>query len=83
MQTLPIYSGLTKLERQIVAINQKQATGELIVGYRTPQWRLCFFLGQLVYAVGETHRVRRWQRALKHHCPDWKVENDQLAITQL
>ncbi|MBD1836203.1 response regulator [Trichocoleus sp. FACHB-90] len=83
MQTLPVYSGLTKLERQIVAINQKQATGELIVGYKTPQWRLCFFLGQLVYAVGETHRVRRWQRALKHHCPDWKVENDQLAITQL
>ncbi|HEY9848500.1 MAG TPA: response regulator [Leptolyngbyaceae cyanobacterium] len=75
MQTLSTSSWLTKLEQQIFTINQKQATGELVLGNKTTQWRLCFFLGQLIYSVEETHRVRRWQRALKRHCPNWKVEN--------
>ena len=83
MQTLSAAYWLTKLDRNLLTINQKQATGELIISNGTAQWRLCFFLGQLFYAIGETHRVRRWQRGLKRHCTDWVVETDQVVNTEL
>ncbi|HBE35654.1 MAG TPA: hypothetical protein DD990_31235, partial [Cyanobacteria bacterium UBA11368] len=69
MQTVSAAYWLSKLDRNLLIINQKQATGELTIRSGTSQWRLCFFLGQLFYAIGENHRVRRWQRALKRHCP--------------
>lgn len=84
MQTLSNrLSWLTKLEQHIVTINQKQATGELIIGHKTAQWRLYFFLGQLLYAVEETHRVRRWQRSLKKYCPRWLGQHHQLTTSEL
>jgi two-component system, chemotaxis family, response regulator PixG len=78
MQTLPTASWLTTLDRKLLAINNKQATGAFVISNDTTQWKLCFFLGQLFFAIGENHRVRRWQRALKRYCPDWVVETDQL-----
>lgn len=83
MQTVSAAYWLSKLDRNLLTINQKQATGELMICSGTSQWRLCFFLGQLFYAIGENHRVRRWQRALKRHCPDWVVETDQLVSSEL
>ena len=83
MNTLSVASRWTGLKRNIIAINQKQATGELIVSNSTDQWRLCFFLGQLLYAIRETHRVRRWQRGLKRNCPDWVIETPQLATSEI
>lgn len=76
-------SWLTKIEKHLLTINQKQATGELIVGNRTSQWRLCFFLGHLVYAIGDNHRVRRWERILKKHCPNWVPETHLLSSNEL
>ncbi len=72
-----------KLEQHIVTINQKQATGELIIGHKAAQWRLCFFLGQLLYAIEENHRVRRWQRGLKRYCPNWSPDTSQLVSSEL
>jgi two-component system, chemotaxis family, response regulator PixG len=83
MQTISAASWLSKLDRNLLTISQKQVTGELIISSKTAQWKLCFFLGQLFYAVGEHHRVRRWQRVLKKHCPDWEVETDGLVDTEL
>lgn len=83
MQTLSVSSWLTKLDQTIISINQKQATGELIISSGTAQWRLCFFLGQMVYAIGENHRVRRWKRVLQRNCPNWIVETDQLVSSEL
>ncbi|HAZ45649.1 MAG TPA: response regulator [Cyanobacteria bacterium UBA11371] len=83
MQTVSAAYWLSKLDRNLLIINQKQATGELTIRSGTSQWRLCFFLGQLFYAIGENHRVRRWQRALKRHCPNWVVETDQLVSSEL
>lgn len=83
MQTVSAAYWLSKLERNLLTINQKQATGELIISNGIAQWRLCFFLGQLFYAIGENHRVRRWQRTLKRYCPNWVVETDQLVRREL
>ena len=83
MQTLSKSSWLTKIDKHLFTLNQKQATGELIVGNRTSQWRLCFFLGHLVYAIGDSHRVRRWERMLKRHCPNWIPETHLLSSNEL
>ncbi|OLP16309.1 hypothetical protein BST81_22195 [Leptolyngbya sp. 'hensonii'] len=63
---------ITQLSYHLLRLHQQQATGELVI---TPahasagQWHLYFYLGRLVYATGGHHRVRRWYRILKQHCP--------------
>ncbi|MFB2879982.1 response regulator [Floridanema aerugineum] len=64
-------------------VHQKQATGELIINNNSTQYRLCFFLGQLLYAIKETHRIRRWQRGLKRYCPNWVIDNSQLINSEI
>jgi two-component system, chemotaxis family, response regulator PixG len=52
------------------------STGELIISPdrpNAPNWYLYFYLGRLVYATGGSHRVRRWQRAIKQSCPNLSV----------
>lgn len=60
--------------RTLASISQQRATGELTLAQDTNPWRLYFFQGRLVYATGTLHRVRRWRRAIKRHCPDFSVK---------
>ena len=56
--------------RTLAAISQQRATGELTLLEHGHPWRLYFFQGRLVYATGTLHRVRRWRRSVKRHCPE-------------
>ncbi|MDX2230954.1 MAG: response regulator [Leptolyngbyaceae cyanobacterium bins.349] len=57
--------------RTLASISQQRATGELTLTQDAYPWRLYFFQGRLVYATGTLHRVRRWRRAVRRHCPDF------------
>jgi chemotaxis family two-component system response regulator PixG len=49
----------------------KYSDGELILRNHHVIWHLYLVRGQLLYAISEIHRVRRWDRALKQHCSKW------------
>lgn len=40
-----------------------------------------FFRGRFCFAIGGRHRVRRWERALKRHCPHWRFQVQGLSQT--
>lgn len=63
--------GYVNTARTLSAMSQQRATGRLILSGGEQEWRLYFFHGRLVYATGSFHRVRRWFRAVKRHCPDF------------
>ncbi|MCS6782512.1 MAG: pentapeptide repeat-containing protein [Gloeomargarita sp. SKYBB_i_bin120] len=65
------------LRRELAALQQQQVTGTLVVQAGPQQWQLYLFMGRLLYATGGPHRVRRWYRAVRAHCPqfqpDWRA----------
>lgn len=64
---------ITKITYDLLNLHQQRATGELVINQSNlpgVQWHLYFYLGRLVFATGGVHPVRRWHRALQHHCPD-------------
>lgn len=62
---------VAKIAHLLDLVNHQRGTGELILASSNKQWQLYFFHGRLLYATGGSHRVRRWQRALKQHCPNF------------
>jgi two-component system, chemotaxis family, response regulator PixG len=58
--------------------------GELILRNDTFVWNLHLVRGQILYATGGFHPVRRWDRALKQHRPNWNwsVDSSQLPNDQ-
>lgn len=61
----PMSAGSTKISRMLATIVQRQATGSLVLAHGQARWRLVFLRGQLLWAIDQQFRVRRWQRALK------------------
>jgi two-component system, chemotaxis family, response regulator PixG len=62
---------VTPIIQELLVLQQQRATGELVITHRnlsSPQWRLYFYLGRLIFATGGVHSVRRWYRAFKQHC---------------
>ena len=66
-----------RLERILLDVGRKQATGRLTIVADGHRWHLFFDLGQFVYASGSFHRMRRWQRSLQQVCP--RVALDDLS----
>lgn len=58
--------------------------GELILRNYKVAWNLHLVSGKLLYATDKLHPVRRWNRALKRHCPNWNwsVESSVLLNNQ-
>ncbi|HEY9603243.1 MAG TPA: response regulator [Allocoleopsis sp.] len=60
----------------------KSSDGELIL-YNNDKvaWKLHLVRGKLLYATDRFHPVRRWDRALKQHCPNWhwSVDSSELS----
>jgi chemotaxis family two-component system response regulator PixG len=58
--------------------------GELILRNHTFVWNLHLVRGQLLYATGGFHPVRRWDRAIKQHRPNWNwsVDSSELSNDQ-
>ncbi|MEN9208429.1 MAG: pentapeptide repeat-containing protein [Gloeomargarita sp. GMQP_bins_120] len=69
-------------KQELLACQQRQATGTLHVQAGGQRWWLYFFLGRLLYATGGSHRVRRWYRSLKAHCPQFQPDWSALEATQ-
>jgi chemotaxis family two-component system response regulator PixG len=79
----PVPPNFANLAEGLVFLTHQRATGELILSSADYQWHLYLFLGRLSYATGGPHRVRRWYRALKQVCPNFKsdalhVKEDEL-----
>ena len=74
---------LTRLAQELENLS-KLTDGELILSNAPIAWNLHLVRGKLVYALDEIHPVRRWNRALKQHCPNWNwtVESSQLSDNQ-
>ncbi len=68
--------------KEFLVSPQEKITGELVIKSNNQQWHLYFFMGRLFYATGGTHRVRRWYRALKRHCPNFAIEASQSPVNE-
>ncbi|NES90457.1 DUF4388 domain-containing protein, partial [Okeania sp. SIO2B9] len=75
--------GYIKLANTLSIVSKKQVTGKLSVAYGNQEWQLYFLFGHLLYASGGLHPTRRWYRAVKKHCPNFKFELNQLTNVQL
>lgn len=71
--------GCKKLCHTLAVLNQKRATGQLLLEQGEQQWQLYFFRGCLLYATGGSHRSRRWYRAIAQHCRDFRIDISQVA----
>ncbi|WP_017718622.1 response regulator [Kamptonema formosum] len=76
-------SEFAKLATKLAALTQKRATGKLILAQGERQWQFFFRLGQLVYATGGSHRVRRWKRGVSLFCPGFAADPNQLSSAHL
>ncbi|MUG97520.1 response regulator [Scytonema sp. UIC 10036] len=76
----PGLPSFTNLAKGLAVLSQQRATGELIFASANEKWHLYLFLGRLLYATRETHRVRRWYRVVKQDCPSWKFENHNITL---
>ncbi|HEY9651387.1 MAG TPA: response regulator [Coleofasciculaceae cyanobacterium] len=74
---------LTKLTQELNNLGQS-SDGELILSNAKVTWTLYLVQGKLLYATDKFNAVRRWDRALKQHCPNWNwsVEYSQLSDEQ-
>jgi two-component system, chemotaxis family, response regulator PixG len=75
--------GYKMLSHTLAVLNQKQATGKLLLEQGEQQWQLYFFQGSLVYATGGAHRARRWYRAVGQHCRNFQVDLRDLEAREL
>lgn len=65
---------MSKLILTLMTLHQRKASGELIIALShnpSTRWHVYLYLGRVVYARGGRHPVRRWYRALRHHCPEY------------
>ncbi|MCS7225641.1 MAG: pentapeptide repeat-containing protein [Gloeomargarita sp. SKYB31] len=69
------------IRRELSTLQQRQVTGTLTVQAAGQQWWLYLFMGRLLYATGGTHRVRRWYRTTKAHCPQFQPDWRTLGTT--
>jgi two-component system, chemotaxis family, response regulator PixG len=66
-------TAMTKLFSDLKIIQSRQATGKLSIecdGQTGKAWHVYFYMGRIVWAAGGNHRVRRWFRVLRQHCPE-------------
>ncbi|MDY7003865.1 MAG: response regulator [Cyanobacteriota bacterium] len=70
---------IIKLSQEIDILSQRMATGNLLLNSHAKQGKLYIFYGRLLYTTGNIHRVRRWQRAVGWHCPEWNPVISELS----
>lgn len=71
------------LYTQISSLIQEKATGKLVLASARDRWFLYFLRGQILFVVGDRHRVRRWSRAIKQHCQSFQFNAEQVANSKL
>ncbi|HEY9631781.1 MAG TPA: response regulator [Coleofasciculaceae cyanobacterium] len=69
----------SKSIRFLSTLKRLQFSGELVfTDPKGQQWFFYLYLGNIMYATGVTHSVRRWQRNLAIHCPQIPAESVEL-----
>jgi chemotaxis family two-component system response regulator PixG len=64
----------TQLASKLLLCGQHKLTGRVDLRLTTgQQWHLYMSLGNLVWAAGGVHSIRRWQRLTAHSCPQVKA----------
>ncbi|NEO98301.1 MAG: response regulator [Symploca sp. SIO2E9] len=68
-----VYMSLLTAQKQfqfLKTLKRLRFSGQLVLAGSTgQQWIVYFYLGEIIYATGGTHPVRRWQRNLIAHSP--------------
>lgn len=64
---------VNKLRDALDKLIAQKATGEMILSNERILGEVFLLSGRLLYVADKLHRVRRWQRAIKKHCPTWPV----------
>ncbi|NEP09846.1 MAG: response regulator [Symploca sp. SIO2C1] len=72
---------LITLTEELDKLNQQDTEGELILRNDEVVWHLHISHGKLLYAKDKLHPVRRWDRALKQHCPKWNWSSDSSQLS--
>jgi chemotaxis family two-component system response regulator PixG len=58
--------------RFLESLKRLRFSGQLVfTSSKEEQWVFYLYLGHIMYATGGPHPVRRWQRNLDAHCPQW------------
>ncbi len=71
---------LASVVQKLDTLCQTLVTGDLILNTHAKEGKLHFCQGQLLYATSDFHRVRRWHRAIKKNCPNWKPQPTQVPL---
>ncbi len=69
----------SKLSSYLSDCDDRQFTGRLQIwsgGHQ--EWHLLFCLGRILWAAGGLHPKRRWLRLMAQHCPQKKIQEQQL-----
>ncbi|BAQ66038.1 PleD family two-component system response regulator [Geminocystis sp. NIES-3709] len=73
---------ITYLQQELNRLYEQKATGELILSHGNISTTIFLLAGRLQYITDGMYRVRRWQRCISVHCPDWTppttIVNSQL-----
>ena len=64
---------LSKLRKALDKLINEKATGKIVLATEEVIGEIYILTGRLVYVVDKAHRMRRWERAVKKHCPNWEV----------
>ncbi|MGD1808387.1 response regulator [Dapis sp. BLCC M126] len=68
---------LIKLAKNLDILSQRGATGKVLLNSPAKEGQLNIFYGRLLYTTSDIHRVRRWERAVRLHCPEWNPRTSQ------
>jgi chemotaxis family two-component system response regulator PixG len=91
-------TGCAKLAQKLARLSEQKGTGKLLLmenqsnksessepagePIETRQWELQFLQGQLLYAIGYHHRVRRWSRSLQQNAPNFVIQPMTLPVKE-
>ncbi len=69
---------LIKLAKNLDILSQRNATGKVLLNSPAKEVKLNIFYGRLLYSTSNIHRLRRWERTVKLHYPEWDYTTSQL-----
>lgn len=72
------YHDNNTLANQFAALKNAKFTGRLLIHSSEQEWKIYLCHGQILYATGGIHPVRRWQRNLFVCCP--QIQGNQLNL---
>lgn len=91
-------TGCAKLAKKLARLSEQKGTGKLLLtenesnplpcsepvrqSIEARQWELQFLQGQLLYAIGYHHRVRRWCRSLQQNAPNFVIQPMTLPVNE-